>query len=298
LGMGSSTGNMLVHSNEAVSAVFAHAPVLVAVHCEEDSIISRNLAKYKALYGDNIPMHHHADIRSEEACYASSARAVELATKHNARLHILHLSTEKEISLMQQIPLNKKTITGEVCVHHLWFSKNDYNRLGSRIKWNPSIKTENDRLSLIQGLNSGYIDIVATDHAPHTIAEKLSHYSQCPSGAPMVQHSLVVMLEMAAKHNFSYQQVADYMCHKPAALFQIQKRGYIRESYYADLVLVNPNAPTTVSPGNILYKCGWSPLENQTFSHGIVSTWVNGKKVFDKGKIIEVQAAMPLRFER
>lgn len=296
--MGSSTGNMLVSSTEAVSAVFAHAPVLVAVHCEDDAVIARQLEKYTALHGDNIPMHHHADIRSAEACYASSARAVELAVKHNARLHILHLSTADEIGLMQQMPLNEKTITGEVCVHHLWFNSSDYHQRGTSIKWNPSIKNEKHRLALIDALQKGFIDIVATDHAPHTAEEKNRPYTQCPSGAPMVQHSLPVMLEMVSRGVFGYTDVVNYMCHKPAELFQIDRRGFIEPGCYADFILVDPKAPWQVEKSNILYKCGWSPLEQTRLSHAIVSTWVNGSCVYEKGNFTGQRNAMALRFNR
>lgn len=296
--MGSSTGNMLVSKTEDVSAVFAHAPVPVAVHCEDDSIISRNLDKYKTLYGNNIPMRYHTDIRSEEACYASSARAAELAAKHNAHLHILHLSTAKEIGLMQQVPLAEKTITGEVCVHHLWFSSNDYEKLNWRIKWNPSIKHEKHREALREGLITGLIDIVATDHAPHTFDEKQHDYTSCPSGAPLVQHSLPAMLEMVRQGVFGYEQVVDYMCHKPAQLFRIDRRGYIEAGYYADLVLVNPSSSFTVNADNLLYKCQWSPLEGTRFSHRVEKTWVNGSLVWDGKNIINTSSAMSLKFNR
>ncbi|NLA24862.1 MAG: dihydroorotase [Bacteroidales bacterium] len=296
--MGSSTGNMLVSSDEAISAVFANSPCLVAAHCEDDNIINSNFEKYKSIYGDDIPMHFHADIRSAEACYASSSRAVELATKHNARLHILHLSTAKEIQLMQQKPLSDKKITGEVCVHHLWFNKQDYEQRGAFIKWNPSIKEEENRLALIEALKSDLIDIVATDHAPHTIEEKNQVYTKSPSGAPMVQHSLVAMLEMVKKGVFSYSDIVNFMCHKPADLFQVEKRGYIEPDYFADFVLVKPNSSWQINKSNILYKCAWSPLEGIEMHHKIQSTWVNGKCVYKNGEIIEGKAAMVLRFER
>ena len=296
--MGSSTGNMLVNDKETIENIFKHAPILVATHCEEDSIIATNLEHFKNQFGDNIPFQYHPDIRSEEACYRSSFKAVELATKHNARLHVLHLSTEKELSLFSNKPLSEKRITAEACVHHLWFNREDYNEKGSHIKWNPAIKEETDRLALIEALNSGVVDVVATDHAPHTLEEKNNPYLKAPSGGPLVQHSLPAMLELANKGYFAPEKVVELMCHRPAELFNVDKRGYIREGYFADLVLVNPNSLWEVEKSNILYKCAWSPFENTMLSHKIIQTLVNGKTVYLNDKIVEEKAAMMLKFNR
>jgi dihydroorotase len=295
--MGSSTGNMLVNDNEAIENVFKHAPVLVATHCEDDSVIAANLEHYKKLFGKNIPFNYHPDIRSEEACYRSSSKAVELASKHNARLHVLHLSTQKELSLFTNHPLSEKIITAEACVHHLWFNREDYNSKGGLIKWNPAVKEETDRLALIEALNCGVIDIVATDHAPHTIDEKNNSYLKTPSGGPLVQHSLSAMLELADKGYFTKEKVIELMCHKPAELFHIYKRGYIRKGYYADLVLVKPET-WEVNKSNIFYKCGWSPFEDTLLSHKVIQTFVNGKTVYLNDKIVEEKAALRLEFNR
>lgn len=295
--MGSSTGNMLVNDNEAIENVFKHAPLLVATHCEEDSVIEANFKHYKKVFGENIPFNYHPDIRSEEACYRSSSKAVELASKHNSRLHILHLSTQKELSLFTNYPLSEKRITAEACVHHLWFNREDYNEKGSRIKWNPAVKEESDRIALIEALNCGVVDIVATDHAPHTIEDKNNTYTKAPSGGPLVQHSLPAMMELANKGYFTAEKVIDLMCHKPAELFQIQKRGYIRKGYYADLVLLKPEK-WEVNKSNILYKCRWSPFEGEIFNYKVIQTIINGKTVFHNNKIIPLQTAMPLVFNR
>jgi len=295
--MGSSTGNMLVNDNEAIENVFKHAPLLVATHCEEDSVIEANFKHYKKVFGENIPFNYHPDIRSEEACYRSSSKAVELASKHNSRLHILHLSTQKELSLFTNYPLSEKRITAEACVHHLWFNREDYNEKGSRIKWNPAVKEESDRIALIEALNCGVVDIVATDHAPHTIEDKNNTYTKAPSGGPLVQHSLPAMMELANKGYFTAEKVIDLMCHKPAELFQIQKRGYIRKGYYADLVLLKPEK-WEVNKSNILYKCRWSPFEGEIFNYKVIQTIINGKTVFHNNKITPQQTAMPLVFNR
>lgn len=295
--MGSSTGNMLVNDNEAIENVFKHAPLLVATHCEEDSVIEANFKHYKKVFGENIPFNYHPDIRSEEACYRSSSKAVELASKHNSRLHILHLSTQKELSLFTNYPLSEKRITAEACVHHLWFNREDYNEKGSRIKWNPAVKEESDRIALIEALNCGVVDIVATDHAPHTIEDKNNTYTKAPSGGPLVQHSLPAMMELANKGYFTAEKVIDLMCHKPAELFQIQKRGYIRKGYYADLVLLKPEK-WEVNKSNILYKCKWSPFEGEIFNYKVIQTIINGKTVFHNNKITPQQTAMPLVFNR
>lgn len=282
--MGSSTGNMLVDDEKTLSAIFAEVPTLIATHCEDEATIQNNIAHYKSLLGNEIPITYHPLIRSAEACYKSSAKAVALATKYNARLHVLHLSTAREMDLFRNdIPLRDKRITAEVCVHHLWFSDNDYARYGNKIKWNPAIKTKLDREALRAALNNNKIDVVATDHAPHLWTEKEGSVLKSASGGPLVQHALVAMLQMAKEGVFSVEKIVEKMCHAPAELFRIEKRGYIREGYYADLVLVNPNKPWTISKENILYKCAWSPFEGTTFDAAVETTFVNGQKVYDKG---------------
>ncbi|MDD4150403.1 MAG: dihydroorotase [Bacteroidales bacterium] len=297
--LGSSTGNLLVDNIQSIENILANSPVIVAAHCEDDAIINKNLAEYKNKYGDNIPVKSHPSIRSEDACYTSSSNAVRIAKKTGGKLHVFHLSTEKEISLFSDKPLSEKNITAEVCVHHLWFNDTDYDKYGTKIKWNPAIKKETDRLALIKALKDGKIDIVATDHAPHTIEEKDNVYTKAPSGAPMVQHSLLVMLELAKQNYFSVSDVVKWMCHNPADLFKINLRGYIRENYFADLVLVDPNTETLVTKENILYKCGWSPLEGTKFKNKIHTTFVNGKIVYVNGKIIDNHTAgEKLKFNR
>lgn len=284
--MGSSTGNMLVDNKETLSRIFAEIPFLIATHCEDEQTIQENIADFKVRYGDNLPVKYHPLIRSAEACYASSSLAVGLAKKHGARLHVLHISTAKEMELFDnQLPLREKKITTEVCVHHLWFSDADYEAYGNRIKWNPAIKTENDREDLIKALNENKIDVVATDHAPHLVQEKEGNCLTAASGGPLVQFSLLAMLEMAKKGKFSIEKVVEKMCHAPADLFRIQKRGYIRPGYYADLVLVDPSNQTKVHKDMVLSKCGWSPFEGQTFSHIIAKTFVNGQLVYNDGDI-------------
>lgn len=281
--MGSSTGNMLVDDNETLSRIFAEIPMLLTTHCEDEATIRANTEHFKALYGETIDFKHHHLIRSAEACYKSSSKAVELAQKYGTRLHLLHLSTAKEMSLLEPGDITNKKITGEVCVHHLWFTNEDYDRYGSRIKWNPAIKTEADRAALRQALNDNRLDVVATDHAPHTLEEKNNSYLKAPSGGPLVQHSLVAMLEMVEQGIFTYEMVVEKMCHAPAKLFQIKDRGFIRPGYKADLTLVAPNQSWTVSEDNILYKCGWSPFEGTTFSHKVMHTYVNGRHVYCDG---------------
>lgn len=287
--MGSSTGNMLVDKRKALEAIFAEIDMIITTHCEEEEIIQKNIAYYKDLLGDNIPVKYHPLIRSAEACYQSSAKAVELADKYGARLHILHLSTEREISLFDVKPLTEKKITGEVCVHHLWFSDEDYEKYGNRIKWNPAVKTKEDRDALLQGLLKGKLDAIATDHAPHLLEEKTGGCLQAASGGPLVQHSLQMMLEMSKQGKISKEEVVNKMCHAPATLFRINKRGYIREGYFADLVLVNPNKDYTITQENILYKCKWSPLENETVSTSIEKTFLNGQIAFENGQVNEVR---------
>lgn len=295
--MGSSTGNMLVDDKMVLQSIFAEVDMLIATHCEKEEIIRENLAKYKSEFGEDIPIQYHPLIRSAEACYRSSAEAVELADKYQTRLHILHLSTEKEIGLFDIKPLAEKKITGEVCVHHLWFSDEDYSKYGSRIKWNPAVKTRQDRGALMQGLLKNKLDVIATDHAPHLIEGKQGGALKAASGGPLVQHSLQMMLELAKKGKITKEQVVNKMCHAPAIMYKIEKRGYIRKGYFADLVLVNPNKPYTVTRDNILYKCKWAPLEGETFSTSVEKTFLNGKIAFEDGVVYDMRGER-LRFER
>ncbi|WP_455639753.1 dihydroorotase [Parabacteroides sp.] len=295
--LGSSTGNMLVDKKESLERIFGEADMLIAIHAEKEEVIKRNIAHYTGLYGEDLDISFHSKIRSEEACYASSAEAVELATRLNSRLHILHLSTAKELTLLSNaIPLNEKKITGEVCVHHLWFHDGDYAKYGNRIKWNPSIKTLEDRIALRNAVNDNTIDIVATDHAPHLPSEKEGSCLKAASGGPLIQHSLVAMLEMVAEGCFTYEKVVEKMAHMPAELFHIDRRGYIRPGYYADLVLVDPDKSWTVTSDNILYKCGWSPFEGTTFHHSVTQTFVNGRLVYDNGIINDDVRGMEVRY--
>jgi dihydroorotase len=296
--MGSSTGNMLVDNLNSLSAIFSESPVLIATHCEDEKTILENTSKYKAEFGEKIPINYHPLIRSEEACYKSSALAVELAKKYNTRLHILHLSTKKELDLLESGPSINKKITGEVCVHHLWFSDKDYEKFGTRIKWNPAIKTEADRKGLLEGLKQNRIDVIATDHAPHTIEEKTNTYFNSPSGGPLVQHSLPLMLEFVHNKELSIHDVVKKMCHTPADIFQIEKRGYIRKGYWADLVLIDLKSPWKVENGNILYKCNWSPFEGFTFKSKITHTIINGNVVFENGQFNESIKGQRLSFNR
>ncbi len=284
--MGSSTGNMLVEGT-GLTDLFKNAHMLVATHNEEESIIKANMDIFRERFGEDVPLKFHPEIRSEEACYASSSKAVELAEKYNTRLHILHVSTEKEMQLFSPGDLKNKRITSEVCVHHLWFEENDYEKYGSKIKWNPSIKKESDRTALRNAVNSGRIDIVATDHAPHTLEEKNNSYFKSPSGGPLIQHSLPAMLELASQGAFTIEKVIEKMCHLPALLFGVKDRGFIRKGYKADLVLIDPKSNYKVSKENILYKCGWSPFEGHTFSNSVKYTWVNGTLVYDNGNFNE-----------
>jgi dihydroorotase len=297
--MGSSTGNMLVDDETALKELFSKALIPVTAHCEDEPTIRKNSEIYRLKYGDDVPVSMHPLIRSREACYLSSSHAVNLAKEYNTRLHILHLSTADELKLFSnELPLNRKRITGEVCVHHLWFEESSYDELGNMIKWNPAIKTRFDRDALINGVNNNIIDIVATDHAPHTLEEKKNSYFKAPSGGPLVQHTLVAMLELWHRKIFSLGKIVEMMCHNPAILFNIKKRGFIREGYKADLCLVNPESSWTVTRENILYKCGWSPFEDQTFSSKVVYTIINGTVVFDNGVINEDYRGQRLLFER
>lgn len=297
--MGSSTGNMLVDDDKTLSKIFSEAPTIVTTHCEDEATIRKNTEYYKNKFGEGISFRYHPVIRSAEACYISSAKAVELATKYGTQLHILHLSTAKEMELLDaQTPLKDKKITGEVCVHHLWFTEDDYDKYGSRIKWNPAVKSSADREALRNAVNSGKLDVVATDHAPHTLEEKNNTYFKAPSGGPLVQHSLIAMLEMARQGIFTYEKVVEKMCHAPAILFRVNKRGFIREGYHADITLVDPAAEWIVSKENILYKCGWSPFEGTSFSHKVTHTFVNGNLVYDNGIVNEDIRGERLTFDR
>ncbi len=280
--MGASTGNMLVDNPKTLKGIFSESPVIIATHCEDEGTIQKNLAFYKDKYGEDIPVSLHPEIRSENACYISSSLAVQLARKYNSRLHVLHLSTWKELDLFDPVPFTKdKRITAEVCVHHLWFDMSQYDRLGNQIKWNPAIKTATDREGLMNGLLSDRLDVVATDHAPHTLAEKSNIYIKVPSGGPLVQHSLLIMLEFYHQNTIPLEKIVQKMCHAPADLFDVDRRGYIRKGYWADLVIVDPDSPWTVTKENIRYKCGWSPLLNQTFQSSVAYTFVNGHLVYD-----------------
>ena len=295
--LGSSTGNMLVDKKDSLERIFGEADMLIAIHAEKEEVIKRNLAYYTGLYGEDLDISYHSKIRSEEACYASSSEAVELATRLNSRLHILHLSTAKELSLLSNaIPLSEKKITGEVCVHHLWFHDGDYAKYGNRIKWNPSIKTLEDRIALREAVKNNTIDIVATDHAPHLLSEKQGSCLKAASGGPLVRHSLVAMLELVAEGCFTYEKVVEKMAHMPADPFHIDRRGYIRPGYYADLVLVDPDKSWTVAPENILYKCGWARFEGTTFHHSVSQTFVNGELVYDNGTIDDTVRGMEVRY--
>ncbi|HBQ55694.1 MAG TPA: dihydroorotase, partial [Porphyromonadaceae bacterium] len=296
--MGASTGNMLVDNAKTLQRIFAEVDSLIATHCENEEIIRENVDNYKKRFGEDIPVQYHPLIRSEEACFRSSAQAAELADKYGSRLHVLHLSTAREMSLFSKSSVKDKKITAEVCVHHLWFTDEDYARLGTRIKWNPAIKTRADRDALRSALISGKLDIVATDHAPHLLSEKEGGCLKASSGGPLVQHSLQAMLELSLQGLWSKEFVVEKMCHAPAELFQVRGRGYIREGYFADLVLVNPDKPYTVGKNNILYKCGWSPFEGETFRHSIEKTFVNGNLVFDKGNVVESAPGEALTFNR
>ncbi|MDX2245994.1 MAG: dihydroorotase [Bacteroidia bacterium] len=297
--MGSSTGNMLVDDEKVLENIFREAPMLVATHCEKEEIIRQNTAFFLDQYGEDIPVKFHPEIRSEEACYVSSAQAVALAQKYGTRLHVLHISTEKELALFDNaLPLHQKKITAEVCVHHLWFSAEDYTEKGLLIKWNPAVKKLSDREALRRALIEDRLDIIATDHAPHTREEKNNSYMKAPSGAPLVQHSLPAMLELAAEGVLSLEKVVEKMAHSPAVCFSIQERGFVREGYYADLVIVDPDQPWRVSKENILYKCGWSPLEGTLFRHKIDTTIVNGNVVWEGGRRVGDSKGMRLTFDR
>ncbi len=297
--MGSSTGNMLMDDIKALRELFRNAHIPLAVHCEDEKTIKNNTRIFLDKYGEEIPVRMHPLIRSRDACFISSSFAVELAREYNTRLHILHLSTADEMKLLNsELPAGEKRITAEACVHHLWFDESSYDKLGTLIKWNPAIKTRFDRESLINAIINDQIDVIATDHAPHTYTEKLKNYFGAPSGAPLVQHSLVMMFELYHRKIIPLEKIVEKMCHNPAALFRIKNRGFIREGYYADLCIVDPNRPWTVSKDNIIYRCGWSPLEGTTFRSKVRKTLVNGTIVFDDGIVNEEYRGRRLKFDR
>ena len=296
--MGASTGNMLVDDPATLDAIFRDAPTIVVTHCEDTPTIEANLAKERERYGDAIPVERHPYIRSREACLKSSTLAIELARRHGTRLHILHVTTAEELALFTPGPLRGKRITAETCVHFLQFSERDYPRLGNWIKCNPAIKSESDRLAIIAALREGRIDVLATDHAPHTLAEKALPYEQAPSGLPLVQFALQCALEQAFDGNVALERIVESLTHAPAELFQVSQRGYLREGYYADLVLVDPRKPHTVTREEVLSRCGWSPFEGHTFRSSIASTWVNGERVWDGERVDDTVRGMRLEFDR
>jgi len=297
--MGSSTGQLLVDDERVLERFFSKFQGLIATHCEDESIIQNNLVNFRLTYGEDIPMDYHPLIRSAEACYKSSSYAVGLAKKFGTRLHVLHISTAREVPLFSEnIELKKKKITSEACLHHLWFTDSDYAQLGSKIKWNPAIKTKNDREALIKALKEGHIDIVASDHAPHTWAEKQKLYFNCPSGGPLVQHSLTSMLELCHRGIFTIEEVVEKMCHNPAILFNIVDRGYIREGFFADLVLVDMDDKWMVGRENIMSACGWSPFEGMTFRSKIKATFVSGRQVYKDGQIVDNSRGQRLQFKQ
>lgn len=297
--MGSSTGNLLVDEPNTLEAIFARSESLIATHCEDEATIRANLEAARIRYGEQVPIREHAHIRSETACYLSSSFATGLAKKHGTRLHVLHISTAKELELFSnELPRTQKKITAEACLHHLWFSETDYDRLGTRIKWNPSIKRAEDRDAILKAVLDGRIDVVATDHAPHTVEEKMRDYFQAPSGGPLVQHLLPALFEFVKRGTMRVEDVVDRTSHAVADLFRIVDRGYIREGYWADLVLVDPDQAWTVRKENILYKCGWSPFEGERFSSRVTHTWVNGHLAYEQGRFDETRKGQRLNFDR
>ena len=297
--LGSSTGNMLVDNETVLEKIFTNTELVISTHCEDETTIKNNLEKYKGIYGDDIPVKYHPLIRSEEACYISSSKAISLAKKTNARLHIFHVSTAKEThQFLNDIPLEEKKITAEVCIHHLWFSDKDYDEKGMFIKWNPAVKTENDRDELWKALLDDRIDVIATDHAPHTLEEKQNVYTKAPSGGPLVQHALPAMLEKYHEGKISLEKIVQKMCHNPAKLFQIKKRGFIKEGYFADIVLVDLDSKWQVSKENILYKCGWSPFEGAMFKSRITHTFVNGNLAYQENNFSTIRNVKRLTFDR
>jgi dihydroorotase len=296
--MGSSTGNMLVDQKKVLEGIFAECPTIITTHCEDEQTIRNNIEIFRQRYGDNIPIEAHPLIRSNEACVRSTDLAISLAEKYGSKLHVLHLSTKEEMSLFDSKPLEEKRITGEVCVHHLWFTDADYAQKGNLIKWNPAVKSIEDRDALRTALRKGKLDVVATDHAPHTLTEKSNSYLAAPSGGPLVQHSLTMMLELVDQGIFTIEEVVAKMCHSPAILFSVNKRGFIREGYYADLVLVKPNSRWKVEASNILYKCGWSPLEGSMLNNEVKMTFVNGFLAYSNGSVNEGKQGQRLTFNR
>ena len=297
--MGSSTGNMLVDNTKTLEGLFSECKLLIASHCEYEPIIRANTETYRKQYGENLPMKYHPMIRSEEACYRSSSIAAELATKHDARLHILHISTAKEISIFSNDrPISEKKVTAEACIHHMWFSDEDYESKGTFIKWNPAVKTSKDREAIITAVNNGTIDVVATDHAPHTLEEKNNSYFNAPSGGPLVQHALVALLEMVKLGKFTLEHIVQKTSHDVATLFEVKDRGYLREGYFADLVLVDFDNEWKVNKDNILYKCGWSPFEGTTFKSKVTTTFVNGNQVYENGTFDESTKGQRMLFNR
>ncbi|MFD0992721.1 dihydroorotase [Tenacibaculum geojense] len=297
--LGSSTGNMLVDNQEVLEKIFSSTKMLISVHCEDEQTIRENTAKFKEEYGEDIPIKYHPVIRSEEACYLSSSKAIELAKKTGARLHVFHLSTEKETHLFRNdIPLEEKQITAEVCIHHLWFTDADYDKKGTHIKWNPAVKSQKDKDGLWKALLDDRIDVIATDHAPHTLEEKSNVYTKAPSGGPLVQHAVIALFEKVKEGVISVEKVVEKMSHNPAKLFQVENRGFVKEGFYADLVLVNPNDAWTVAKDNVLYKCGWSPFEGTTFSSKITHTFVNGNLMYNNGAFNEEIKGKRLTFNR
>lgn len=297
--LGSSTGDMLVDSSASLEKIFSNTKLLIAVHSEDETIVKNNLAKYKEIYGDDIPVEKHPEIRSVAACYESTVRVIELAKKTGARLHVFHISTAKELDLFtNKIPLEKKQITAEVCIHHLWFTDADYETKGSLIKWNPAVKTKEDKDALWKALLDDRIDVIATDHAPHTLEEKSNPYTTCPSGGPLVQHALVAMMESYFNGKISIEKIVEKMCHNPAKIFKIENRGFIKEGYFADLVIVNPHMPWNVKKENIIAKCGWSPFEGINFKSRVTHTFVNGKLAYANGKVKDIIAGQRLTFDR
>jgi dihydroorotase len=297
--MGSSTGNLLVEDSKILEGFFSRFPSLIATHCEDEPTIRKNTAEFRDKYGEDMPVSYHPLIRSEAACYQSSSLAVGLARKYGTRLHVLHISTEREISLFDHAtPLEKKKITAEACVHHLWFNDQDYEKLGMLIKWNPAIKTATDQKAILNAVLDNHLDVIATDHAPHTLEEKENSYFKAPSGGPLVQHSLAAMLEFYRLGKLSLKNIVQKMCHNPAIAFQIQKRGFIREGYFADLVVVDLNKPWVVKKDNILSKCGWSPLEGVTFTSAVTHTIVSGHLAYAEGQFDDRNPGLRLEFER
>ena len=297
--LGSSTGNMLVDNPETLEKIFSSTKMLIAVHCEDEETIKANTERYKMQFGEDVPVEVHHLIRSAEACYLSSSKAIELAKKTGARLHIFHLSTAREMELFtNKIPLEEKQITAEVCIHHLWFSNEDYKIKGNFIKWNPAVKTPEDRTALWEALLDDRIDVIATDHAPHTLEEKKQPYLKAPSGGPLVQHAVVAMFEANHQGKISVEKIVEKMCHNPAKIFKIEKRGFIRTGYYADLAIVNPASPWNVKKENILAKCGWSPFEGYNFKSRITHTFVNGELVYQNFKVKDIRVGKRLLFNR